>query len=158
MIFYRISSPMPKPRINLRLSHKAYALLDEMTRAPGAQKSAILEAAFWAYVDPEKHGEGEAALRRQMDQMALRLNAIERDTTLCVETLGQFVLYWLTRSDPLPDGQRDAAHRLGQRRFDYFIEQVARKVAVDDGLSAKVFERRDGDSVADSLNTPDRDS
>lgn len=141
---------MPKPRINLRLSHKAYALLEDMTRAPGAQKSAILEAAFWAYVDPEKHAEGDAALRRQMEQLALRLNAIERDIALCVETLGQFVLYWLTRTEPLPDGQRDAAHRLGQRRFDYFVDQVARKIAVDDGLSAKVFERHPEKTEAES--------
>ena len=34
---------MPKPRLNLRLSGDVYAKLDEMTRRPGATKSAIIE-------------------------------------------------------------------------------------------------------------------
>jgi len=136
---------MPKPRANIRLSHKAHALLEEMTRAPGVHKSAIMEAAFWAYVDPEKSTGREQAVIRRLDRVVLRLNAIERDAALSVETLGQFILYWLTRTEPLPDGERDAAHKLGQRRFDYFIEQVARKIGADDGLTARVFPSAGGE-------------
>ena len=130
---------MGKPRANIRLSHKAHALLEDMARAPGVHKSAIMEAALLAYVDERRPRGGDKAAAQRFDRMELRLNAIERDTTLMVETLGQFILYWLTRTDPLPEGERDAAHRLGQRRFDYFIEQVASKLGDGAGLAARVF-------------------
>jgi len=130
---------VPKPRANIRLSHKAHAMLEEMARQPGVHKSAIMEAAFWAYLDSRQGAAGDKTVLRRLDSIDLRLNAVERDAALVVETLGQFILYWLTRTEPLPDGERDAAHRLGQKRFDYFIEQVARKIDADEGLTARVF-------------------
>lgn len=147
---------MGKPRANIRLSHKAHALLEEMTRKPGVHKSAIMEAAFWAYVDERRLGGGDKAAAQRLARVELRLNAIERDTTLMVETLGQFVLYWLTRTEPLPEGERDAAHRLGQRRFDYFVEQVAGKLGDDAGLAARIFpgtDVEDGDAQASVRRT-----
>ena len=134
---------MPKPRVNIRLSYDLHRTLEQMTLAPGATKSAIIEDALRSYLDPTRLGGRDDAILRRIDALDLRQNAIERDSALCLETLGQFVLYWLTRSDPLPEGERDAAHRLGQRRFDFFIEQVAQKVGAVDGLSARVFERDD---------------
>lgn len=130
---------MAKPRANIRLSHKAHTMLEEMARMPGVHKSAIMEAAFWAYLDSRQGAAADKAILKRLDGIDLRLNAVERDAALVVETLGQFILYWLTRAEPLPNGERDAAHRLGQRRFDYFIKQVARKIGADEGLTARVF-------------------
>ncbi len=129
-----------KPRVNVRLSHKAHALLEEMTLKPGVHKSAVLEAAFWAYVDPETAKESDGIILKRLNQVDLRLNSIERDSSIVLETLGQFVLYWLTRTDPLPDGERDVAHRLGQRRFDYFVDQVATKLGASGGLSSRLLD------------------
>lgn len=130
---------MPKPRANIRLSHKAHAVLEDMARKPGVHKSDIMEAAFWAYLDSRQGAGADKTILKRLDSIDLRLNAVERDTALIVETLGQFILYWLTRTEPLPDGERDTAQRLGQKRFDYFIEQVARKIGAEEGLTARVF-------------------
>lgn len=51
------------------------------------------------------------------------------------------MFYWLTRTDPIPEGEQDAGHAPGLRRFDVFIEQVARKVFDADGLSARMVSR-----------------
>lgn len=139
---------MAKPRVNIRLSYELHRTLEQMTLAPGVTKSAIIEDALRAYLDPSRLGGRDDAILKRIDAFDLRQNAIERDTALCLETLGQFVLYWLTRTEPLPDGERDIAHRLGQRRFDYFIEQVAQKVGAQAGLSARVF----ADEVVDLPN------
>lgn len=139
---------MAKPRVNIRLSYELHRTLEQMTLAPGVTKSAIIEDALRAYLDPSRLGGRDDAILKRIDAFDLRQNAIERDTALCLETLGQFVLYWLTRTEPLPDGERDIAHRLGQRRFDYFIEQVAQKVGAQAGLSARVF----ADEVVDQPN------
>ncbi|MDY7097471.1 MAG: ribbon-helix-helix domain-containing protein [Pseudomonadota bacterium] len=130
---------MPKPRVNIRLSHEMHRTLEQMVLAPGVTKSAIIEDALRAYLDPMKTGGREQALMKRLDEFDLRQNAIERDVALSLETLGQFVFYWLTRAEPLPEGDRDAAHALGQRRFDYFIDQVARKIGSPEAVSTKVF-------------------
>ena len=119
---------MPKPRINLRLAAGVYAKLDEATRHPGVTKSAIIEQALREYFNPEVKLRFEERIMARLDAFDVRQGEIERDVGFTLEALGQFVLYWLTRTDPLPEREWDAAHALGQRRFRYFVEQVARKV------------------------------
>lgn len=130
---------MKKQRVHIRLTDKQMELLEHAADAPGVTKSAIVEDALALYFDPGRRQTLEAALMGRMDAFDLRQGAIERDATLIVETLGQFILYWLTRTDPLPDGERDAAHLLGKKRFQYFIDQVAAKIGEQDGLSARIL-------------------
>lgn len=119
---------MAKPRLNLRLRADLSRKLEDATRRPGVTKNALIEQALEEYFEPEiRHGLEERLLAR-LDRFEVRQGEIERDVALLLETLGQFVLYWLTRTDPIPEGERDIAHALGQRRFDHFIGQVARKI------------------------------
>lgn len=129
---------MPKPRINLRLAVDVYARLDEATQRPGSTKSAIIEQALREYFNPEIRMGLEERILARLDTFDLRQGEIERDVGFTLEALGQFVFYWLTRTDPLPEGEREAAHALGQRRFDYFIEQVAGKLENDRGVAARL--------------------
>lgn len=133
---------MGKPRLNLRLRADLLHKLEEATRRPGLTKNAIIEKALADYFDPEAEQGLEERLLQRLDEFDVRQGEIERDLSLCLETLGQFVLYWLTRTDPIPEGERDTAHALGQRRFGYFTEQVARKVFEGQTLSAKLMETR----------------
>ena len=128
-----------KPRVNIRLSHDMHRILEEMVLAPGVTKSAILEDALRAYLDPQRTAARDDLLLQRLDRLEKRQNAMERDLALCLETLGQFILYWLTRTDPIPDTEREAAQRLGQRRFEFFIDQVARQVASDAPLSKRAL-------------------
>ncbi|HPE48215.1 MAG TPA: hypothetical protein PLR76_07455 [Hyphomonas sp.] len=120
---------MVKPRANLRLSPKLNDALCAAAERPGVTKTAILEAALQQFLLPQEDKGLEARLLARMDAFDERQGAIERDIALIMETLAQYVFYWLTRTDPIPEGERDAAHALGQRRFDYFVAQVARRVS-----------------------------
>ena len=113
--------------------------LEEMVLAPGATKSAIMEDALRAYLDPERTAARDDILLQRLDRIEKRQNVMERDLALCLETLGQFVLYWLTRTDPIPEAERDAAQLLGQRRFEFFIDQVAQRIASDEPLSKRTL-------------------
>ena len=129
---------MPKPRLNLRLSVDVYAQLDEMTRRAGVTKSAIIEQALREFINPEiRQGLEERVLDR-LNAFDLKQSEIEQNVGITMEAVGQFVLYWLTRTDPLPEGEREAAHALGVRRFNHFIEQVGRKFYTGDGISGKL--------------------
>ena len=129
---------MPKPRLNLRLSGDVYAKLDEMTRRPGTTKSAIIEQALREYFNPELRCGLEERILERMNNFDLRQGHIERDVGITLEALGQFVLYWLTRTDPLPESERDAAHALGYRRLNHFVEQVGRNFYGGEGLSQRL--------------------
>lgn len=71
---------------------------------------------------------------KQLKSFERRMGRLEYDMQLSLETLGHYIFYWLVRTDPLPEQERDMAHALGQRRFDHFINQVARKLKDDGGL------------------------
>ena len=122
---------MTKPRINIHIPTDLHALLYEESRRPGVSKTAIIEAALRAYFCPDSKLGLEERLLDRLDKFDIRQGAMERDIAVCLETLCQFVLYWLTRMEPIPDGERDAAQALGKRRFDQFIEQVARNLMSD---------------------------
>lgn len=122
---------MSKPRVNLRLSTKIHAELIRRSEAYGLTKTAILEAALEHYFNPEDASRLEDRVLRRMDQFGDRLNGVERDISLSLEAFGQFVFYWLARTDPLPDGEREAAQALAERRFDFFIGQVSRQLVSD---------------------------
>ena len=141
---------MGKPRLNLRLRADLHYKLEEATRRPGVTKNALIEQALQEYFEPEvRHGLEERLLAR-LDAFEVRQGEIERDVALSLETLGQFVLYWLTRTDPIPEGEREIAHALGQRRFEYFIEQVARKLTQGHVLSTRLTQPyADADGVSE---------
>lgn len=90
--------------------------------------TAIIETALAQYFEPERVEARENALLSRMDRFDARQGQIQADVRLCAETIGQYVLYWLTRTEPIPEGERDAAHALGRRRYDYFLDQVGRKL------------------------------
>jgi hypothetical protein len=60
------------------------------------------------------------------DTFDQRQSEIERNVSCTFGTLAHYVFYWLTRTEPIPESERDAAHALGQRRFDHFIQQVTK--------------------------------
>lgn len=129
---------MEKPRLHLRLSPKIHAQLMSV-RGPNVTTAAIVEAALTAYFDPVKAEGREKAILDRFDQFDLRQAEIEKELAVVVEMVGQFVLYWLTATPPLPEADRKTAHALGQRRFDRFIEQVSQKIVSDRAFSARIF-------------------
>ena len=80
------------------------------------------------YFHPDQVERRDSELLTRMDRYDARQDRIETDIRLCTETLAQYVLYWLTRMEPLPEAEREAAHALGKRRYDHFVQQVARRM------------------------------
>ncbi len=120
---------MTKARVHVRLPTNVYARLCEAADKSGASQAHIVEQALRAWFDPDSKATLETRLLKRMDAFDLRQSAIERGMAYTYETLALFVFYWLTRTEPIPDGERDVAHALGKRRFDYFIRQVAERLS-----------------------------
>lgn len=114
--------------MNIRISTKLYAKLCEAADKPGVTKTAIVEDALRAWFDPEARSVLEERLLVRMDAYDQRQADLEKDLAYTYATLSHFVYYWLTRTEPIPEGERDIAHALGQRRLEYFNRQVSNKV------------------------------
>ncbi len=123
---------MGKPRVNIRISTKLYAQLCEAADKPGVTKTAIVEDALRAWFDPEARSVLEERLLTRMDAFQQHQADMEKDLAYTYATLSHFVYYWLTRTEPIPDGERDIAHALGQRRLEYFLDQVNHKMTSSD--------------------------
>ena len=117
-----------KPRVNLRIDAALLVQLEAAARKAKTTKTDILEEALRRYLDPERNRLLEERLMERMDMIELRMGRLSWAVDLGVETTGHFVLYWLTRTDPIPEGERETAHALGTRRFDHFINQIAKKL------------------------------
>lgn len=120
---------MKRNRINIRVSDELWEQLTVEATAHGSTMTAIIETAIEQYFHPDEVVErGDAQLLSRMDRFDTRLARMEADIRLCAETLGQYVLYWLTRMEPVPEAEREAMHALGRRRYDRFVEQVAQRM------------------------------
>ena len=135
-----IDEAMKRNRINIRVSDSIWQRLQAEAGAHGSTMTAIIETALDQYFHPEEVHRRETLLLSRMDRFDTRQARMEADLRLSTETLGQYVLYWLTRMEPIPEGERDAAHALGQRRYEHFIAQVAKKL----GNGRRVAARLDG--------------
>lgn len=59
-----------------------------------------------------------------MDAFDQRQADMEKDLAYTYATLSHFVFYWLTRSEPIPEGGREITHALDRQRHAYFLDQV----------------------------------
>ncbi len=60
--------------------------------------------------------------------------------TVTAETLALYIRYYLTVTPPLPEQDQRAAQALGRERFEYFIEQLAKRLASGKSLTAEVLD------------------
>ncbi|MBV5262145.1 hypothetical protein FLX56_27540 [Synechococcus moorigangaii CMS01] len=117
-----------KPRANLRLDATLLGEVEAAARARKTTKTEIVEEALRCYFDTDRNRAIEDRLMSRMDAIERRMGRLSWTVDLCVELVSHFVLYWLTRTGPIPEQDRETARALGQRRFDHFIAQVAAKV------------------------------
>lgn len=124
---------MKRNRLNIRVSDELWERLTVEAVAHGSTMTAIIETAIEQYFDPDQVQHRDAELLSRIDRFDTRQDRIETDLRLCTETLAQYVLYWLTRMEPLPESEREAAYALGKHRYDHFVQQVAMRVAKPQG-------------------------
>jgi len=128
-----------KTRMNVYMSKKNYKRLEEMATMPGVSKTAIVDDALSVYFDPDHVNSFEEIILQRMNQFDLQQGEIQRDLTVNVEMLGQLILYWLTLTEPMRAGERDDAQKKGAKRFNYFIDQVGRRMGSQTPLALRIF-------------------
>ena len=124
-----------KPRVNLRLDPQLLAILEDVAFENQTTKTAVLEDALRHDTSANENYTIEDRVMKRMDNFETRMGRLEWKANLSIEILSQYMHYWLTRTDPIPESEREGAASLGYRRFNYFMDQVATKMGARRTLS-----------------------
>jgi predicted transcriptional regulator len=130
-----------KRKISVRLTEEIAARLEAAAESPGANKSAIVEAALDRFLDGDHERVDDATLSRRLNWMSRQLEQLDRDLRVVSETAALHARYHLTVSPPLPVAEQRAACVLGAERFEVFAAQVGRRVHLGTPLMRETMDR-----------------
>ncbi len=130
-----------KRKISVQLSEQIAARLEAAAERPGANKSAIVEAALDRFLDADHERVDDVALSRRLNWMSRQLEQLDRDLRVVSETAALHARYHLTVSPPLPVAEQRAACVLGSERFEVFAAQVGRRVHLGTPLMRETMDR-----------------
>jgi predicted transcriptional regulator len=102
---------MAKKKYTLYLPVPLARKLDQVARDRHGGKSALVEDAVRASLEPQPHAGIEDALARRLNEINRTLATLARDQLVATETLALFVRYFLTATPPVPDSEQESAHR-----------------------------------------------
>ncbi len=131
---------MSQYRLNLFIQPEHAKRLEELAAKKGVSKSSIVAAALASWLSPDAGDQREAAI-------AKRLERLERDQNIQIETLALFIRYFLTVSTPVPEAHQDAARAQGRARFEQFVEQLGRHLLRGRSLVRDVVDELHPDPV-----------
>jgi hypothetical protein len=112
--------------------------IENRARQSGSTKTEVVEAALAALLTPEDREKAEALVIRRLDRLARILERLEWHTDLTNETLALFVRHWLTSTTPIPDGALAAAQATGKRRWEGFVDALAKRMEGGAKLAAEL--------------------
>ncbi|KAB2943507.1 MAG: ribbon-helix-helix domain-containing protein [Hyphomicrobium sp.] len=131
---------MSKKRYTLYLSRPLARQLDLVARQRNGAKSALVEEALRASLEPHQHPGVDEGLARRLNELSKSVATIKRDVAIATETLALFVRYYLTITPPLAQSEQEPARLLGKERFQVFVAQIGRRLAGDQRLVSEVLE------------------
>jgi hypothetical protein len=129
-----------KKRLSIRISAPLARKLEFVAGRSSGTKSALIEEALRARLEPEQVPGIDDVLIRRLNELTRALGGIARDIAIVSETLALFVRYFLTITPPLPQGEQEPARLLGKQRFQVFVAQVGRRLAGEQRLVSEVLE------------------
>jgi predicted transcriptional regulator len=131
---------MNKKRYMIRLSRALAHKLEGLAAGRREGKSALIEEALRALLEPRALPGVEDAMARRLDLLNRTVARIDRDLAITTETVALFVRYFLTITPPLPESEQEPARLLGRERFEVFLDEIARRMAGDRRLATEVLE------------------
>ena len=130
-----------KRKVTVQLSEEVAERLEAAAQRPGANKTAIVEAALTRFLDPDGDTSEHAALLRRLNWMSRQLEQLDRDLRVVNETVALHARYHLTVTPALPIPDQRAACVLGAERFEVFAAQVGTRVHLGTPLMRETLDR-----------------
>jgi hypothetical protein len=116
----------PNQHIHPAVSIDIYRRLKAYSARRGISLGAIVEAALRQYLDQS----GDLALLLgRLDRNGRALERLKRDLELLSEFQSVFVRIWFAHTPQIAESEREAASRLGSKRFEQMLDFVSKRVA-----------------------------
>jgi predicted transcriptional regulator len=129
-----------KIRLSVYLDPDLMRSLADYAARRDRSRSLIAEAAIASFLSPDADERREAATARRLDGIDRRMQRLERDTCIGVETLALFVRFWLSTTPSLPDATQAATRAKAGERYDGFLDALGRRLAKGPKLRQEIGE------------------
>lgn len=139
-----------KKRLSAYLDPDVMKALADYAARREVSLSLLAEAAIASFLSPDAEERKEAAATRRLDQIDRRMQRVERDVGIAIETLALFVRFWLTSTPALPDSVQAAARAKGLQRYDGFVDALGRRLSKGPKLRQEIAEDVPPASPADT--------
>ena len=118
-----------KARLSVYLDPAIMRSLADLAARRDRSRSLIAEAAIASFLSPDADERREAVIAKQLDGIDRRMQRLERDTNITIETMALFVRFWLGSTPPLPDAAQAATRAKALERYDSFLDALGRRLA-----------------------------
>ena len=135
-----MSSRKKKTQISVYIDPDIMTMLADYAARREQSQSMIAEAAIASFLSPDDAERREAAIAKRLDQLDRRMNRLERDIGIFVETLAIFVRFWVATTPALPEPAAQAARAKAGERYEAFITALGRRLAKGPKLRQEVSE------------------
>lgn len=119
---------MKKKRLSAYLDNDVMNALEDYAARREVSLSLVAEAAIASFLSPDAAERKEAAVTRRLDQIDRRIQRVERDVGIAIETIALFVRFWLVSTPALPEAQQADARAKGLQRYDGFVDALGRRL------------------------------
>lgn len=145
-----------KKRLSAYLDPDVMNALDDYAARREVSLSLIAEAAIASFLSPDADERKEAAITRRLDQIDRRVQRVERDLGIAIETLALFVRFWLNSIPALPESAQAEARAKGLQRYDAFVDALGRRLSKGPKLRQEIADDVSLASPADADDSPSR--
>jgi hypothetical protein len=121
--------PSTKPRCNIHLEAALERELSARAGKPGMSKARIVEAALRAFFEKEGADALDHLLQIRMNRLSGQLDRMERDQSIMVQTLAEFIRHHFLVTAAPPDSELASRRAQAEARYATFIETVGRQLA-----------------------------
>ncbi len=102
-------------------------LADYAGRKRVSQASAV-EAAIASFLSPDGSGRMEAAFSRRLDRITRQIGKLDYHIEVGNEAFALYLRRWLAVTPVIPAETNAAARADAEKRFDFFVEALARRM------------------------------
>lgn len=131
-----------KVRLSVYLDADVMHSLSDYAERRNHSRSMIAEAAIASFLSPDSNEQREAVIVKRLDRIDRRIQRLERDLNIAVETTAVFVLFWLASTPQLPDAAHAATRSKAHERYGNFLEVLGRRLAKGPRLPQEIGEER----------------
>lgn len=130
-----------------RLPPELSRQLADYARRKRVSQASIVEAAVASFLSPDGSERLEAAFSRRLDRISRQLERLDYHVEVGNESFALYLRRWLSVTPALPGEANPAARADVEKRFDHFVEALARRMESDRHLSDEL--RRIGEVDAE---------